>query len=89
MFHLCSVSLAPPLILRSTRPAQGAVCKQNTSFTMSNSIAVPVAWKEFVIRSYCRCSSHNRVDGGDRRDRTDDLKLAKLPLSQLSYVPSN
>ena len=27
------------------------------------------------------------VDGGDRRDRTDDLKLAKLPLSQLSYVP--
>jgi hypothetical protein len=27
-------------------------------------------------------------DGGDRRDRTDDLKLAKLPLSQLSYVPS-
>jgi hypothetical protein len=25
--------------------------------------------------------------GGDRRDRTDDLKLAKLPLSQLSYVP--
>jgi hypothetical protein len=27
-------------------------------------------------------------DGGDRRDRTDDLKLAKLPLSQLSYVPA-
>jgi hypothetical protein len=27
-------------------------------------------------------------DGGDRRDRTDDLKLAKLPLYQLSYVPS-
>ena len=26
-------------------------------------------------------------DGGDRRDRTDDLKLAKLPLSQLSYGP--
>lgn len=28
-----------------------------------------------------------RVDGGARRDRTDDLKLAKLPLSQLSYGP--
>ena len=27
-------------------------------------------------------------DGGARRDRTDDLKLAKLPLSQLSYGPS-
>ena len=27
------------------------------------------------------------VDGGAGRDRTDDLKLAKLPLSQLSYSP--
>ena len=26
-------------------------------------------------------------NGGARRDRTDDLKLAKLPLSQLSYSP--
>ena len=26
--------------------------------------------------------------GGAGRDRTDDLKLAKLPLSQLSYSPS-
>ncbi len=25
--------------------------------------------------------------GGAGRDRTDDLKLAKLPLSQLSYSP--
>ena len=32
---------------------------------------------------YCK-----KWNGGDRRDRTDDLKLAKLPLSQLSYVPS-
>ena len=27
--------------------------------------------------------------GGAGRDRTDDLKLAKLPLSQLSYGPSS
>ena len=27
-------------------------------------------------------------NGGARRDRTDDLKLAKLPLSQLSYGPN-
>jgi hypothetical protein len=27
--------------------------------------------------------------GGARRDRTDDLKLAKLPLSQLSYGPTH
>ena len=26
-------------------------------------------------------------DGGGRRDRTDDLLLAKQALSQLSYVP--
>jgi hypothetical protein len=26
-------------------------------------------------------------NGGAGRDRTDDLKLAKLPLSQLSYSP--
>jgi hypothetical protein len=28
-------------------------------------------------------------NGGAGRDRTDDLKLAKLPLSQLSYSPSD
>jgi hypothetical protein len=28
-----------------------------------------------------------RKIGGADRDRTDDLKLAKLPLSQLSYGP--
>src|SRR5690349_3835215 len=31
-------------------------------------------------------AGHSR-NGGARRDRTDDLKLAKLPLSQLSYGP--
>ena len=29
----------------------------------------------------------DKEDGGARRDRTDDLKLAKLALSQLSYGP--
>ena len=28
-------------------------------------------------------------DGGGERDRTDDLKLAKLALSQLSYAPDD
>ena len=32
-------------------------------------------------------SNADDVDGGARRDRTDDLKLAKLALSQLSYGP--
>ena len=31
--------------------------------------------------------THSFALGGDDRDRTDDLKLAKLPLSQLSYAP--
>ena len=31
-------------------------------------------------------ASHAKA-GGAGRDRTDDLKLAKLPLSQLSYGP--
>jgi hypothetical protein len=30
---------------------------------------------------------HGTDGGGARRDRTDDLKLAKLALSQLSYGP--
>jgi hypothetical protein len=30
---------------------------------------------------------HVNQAGGAGRDRTDDLKLAKLPLSQLSYSP--
>ena len=33
------------------------------------------------------CSRQRRI-GGAGRDRTDDLKLAKLPLSQLSYSPT-
>jgi hypothetical protein len=34
-----------------------------------------------------RMSLSDAPTGGARRDRTDDLKLAKLPLSQLSYGP--
>ncbi len=33
------------------------------------------------------CHNGLSLGGGARRDRTDDLKLAKLPLSQLSYGP--
>ena len=38
------------------------------------------------VACHAKCRRH-LSSGGDRRDRTDDLKLAKLPLSQLSYVP--
>ncbi len=34
-------------------------------------------------------NANGRRNGGARRDRTDDLKLAKLPLYQLSYGPNS
>ncbi len=44
--------------------------------------------RQTVLISGLEFTSGAKPDGGDRRDRTDDLKLAKLPLSQLSYVPA-
>ena len=43
-------------------------------------------WSYEVSTAICR-NTQRCLDGGARRDRTDDLKLAKLPLSQLSYGP--
>ena len=44
-----------------------------------------VALSRFGVTAFSRLT---RVKaGGARRDRTDDLKLAKLALSQLSYGP--
>ena len=63
---------------------QRARCRMSSSricslFTMTNSSADPLArtTKPKMFPGF----------GGARRDRTDDLKLAKLPLSQLSYGP--
>ena len=42
---------------------------------------------EFVF-SRTRCDRDDRRTGGARRDRTDDLLLAKQALSQLSYGPA-
>ena len=36
---------------------------------------------------YCRSAQRRGAAGGASRDRTGDLKLAKLALSQLSYGP--
>ena len=41
------------------------------------------AWGELLFFSIARCRYH----GGARRDRTDDLMLAKHALYQLSYGP--
>jgi hypothetical protein len=68
---------------------------QNSSFTMSISKfraafaarKIPVKWSNWTVPVFTTAKL-KLGDGGDRRDRTDDLKLAKLPLYQLSYVPS-
>ncbi len=40
-----------------------------------------------VFDRTCKNQTSQKAVGGARRDRTDDLKLAKLALSQLSYGP--
>jgi hypothetical protein len=66
--------------------------KQIPSFTMSISITHACSAAKLVSEAGQAYPGlfimEGCLDGGDRRDRTDDLKLAKLPLSQLSYVPS-
>ena len=42
---------------------------------------------EVMFRGRERSSSFPQTSGGGRRDRTDDLMLAKHALSQLSYAP--
>ena len=46
-------------------------------------------WRICALFSFGHSHPHQlgRKSGGARRDRTDDLKLAKLALSQLSYGP--
>lgn len=67
-------------------------CKQIPSFTMSIS-KTPAQCRaaklvyEVLNGHMPEPAQHLFKNGGARRDRTDDLKLAKLPLSQLSYGP--
>jgi hypothetical protein len=60
--------------------------RTDPSFTMS--ITDPQKRScEFDILDRASSSSVRREDGGARRDRTDDLMLAKHALYQLSYGP--
>ena len=60
------------------------------SFTMSNVWSLPCR-EETPANNARRILNtdifNDAKAGGAGRDRTDDLKLAKLPLSQLSYGP--
>jgi hypothetical protein len=91
--RMCSFRPYPALRFRNLY-APGAQYKQNPSFTMliSKTCAQLGAQRNTWVRrnlSGIATAKFELGDGGDRRDRTDDLKLAKLPLYQLSYVPSS
>jgi hypothetical protein len=50
-------------------------------------LAVNTLDEETMVWPRSLVASTKRVSGGGRRDRTDDLMLAKHALSQLSYAP--
>ena len=57
-------------------------------FTISKSVHPTSKVETCVFPMFCvNPASTHQKNGGGGRDRTDDLKLAKLPLSQLSYAP--
>ena len=65
--------------------AISSITQQFSLFTMSNS----ATGKPATLQQGSRMFQSKRKTGGGERDRTDDLKLAKLALSQLSYAPDN
>jgi hypothetical protein len=56
-------------------------------FTMCRSTTKHGVFGTGTFQPIAACAMGNKI-GGASRDRTDDLKLAKLPLSQLSYGPN-
>ena len=78
IFCLPSISGAHgcgPWLVRRTRLPAGRICRL---FTISNIRAPPKEGRRIPL------TFRIHKNGGACRDRTDDLKLAKLPLSQLS-----
>ena len=76
-------------IARRPRLTSRACARIDLLFTMSDITRAPAT----EVASARICCSHERAcrsqqpSGGARRDRTDDLLLAKQALSQLSYGP--
>ena len=68
---------------------KGAGNRTCSLFTISNIRATPhLTGRARSLRQDMQKPKSQKAVGGARRDRTDDLKLAKLALSQLSYGPS-
>ena len=78
-------------ISRAMLSLSGVRIKQAAAhlFTMSIDPATsrPKGQEQPNLLSIATLSAASKENGGAGRDRTDDLKLAKLPLSQLSYGP--
>ena len=68
-----------PSCKRRQTPRGGLERRTDPSFTMSSARA--------GLEPGGKLHSRSREYGGARRDRTDDLMLAKHPLYQLSYGP--
>ena len=72
------VRLTPPSHVKEFEPG---------NFPDSNCVSVEIKTSSRLWPAIRSCGAAK--DGGADRDRTDDLKLAKLALSQLSYGPGN
>jgi hypothetical protein len=83
------------VFIRQTMSSSGPPSKlwrsrANPSFTMSSSVPPQARGETVFLRSRPRALRDpcvRRACGGARRDRTDDLMLAKHALYQLSYGP--
>src|ERR1700687_2407525 len=83
-----------------SRYSDRPVCKPaNPAFTISKMMTCARIWVQAHVQNtdipsrtlafVCNLLGFAAKVGGADRDRTDDLKLAKLALSQLSYGPSD
>ena len=81
----CAFNLSD--MARSSTITRGSRASQtNPSFTMSISSRATLVQRRNRFHKAASAKIQAKA-GGARRDRTDDLKLAKLALSQLSYGP--
>lgn len=75
----------PYLRLQKPRARNWPLDRHRTIGDENRSTPDPLPYPEAFHRQINR--DRCRKTGGGGRDRTDDLKLAKLALSQLSYAP--
>ena len=87
-FLIGQIKLTRIHVVSLLSPGYGSNKQSNHLFTMSKDPAAPSSEDDGAAKLALfvrRCSSI--AVGGARRDRTDDLMLAKHALSQLSYGP--